>query len=594
MSVGDFYLEEEEAKTRGLGLKLLTRIWPYFAKYRTRVIFTGLMVLGSSGLGLLGPLLIKHAIDSDIAGHNLPGLWRTALLYLGIQLVAFALSYFQRIQLTIVSENAVSDLKESLYSHILHLPVSFFDRNPVGRLITRTESDSETLKQLFATTAIVITQDLVLLIGMSAIMAVVNWRLFLLVVVLFPPILFGFARIQKQVRPIYLKIRRAVAEINNFIIETLRGLPVVQAMNRQGFFARKMDSLNQGRFGHETRMWSLYSRIWILWDLGEALGTVLVMGVGGYWALKGMITIGGLFMFYAYIARVFMPIRGLSDQINVMQQAAASAERMFGIFDTPPEPAGGKVLPDRKLATAVRIENLDFAYEGRETVLKEINLEVRKGEKIALVGETGSGKTSIVGLLLKFYEAQQGRITIDGTDLREMDTLSLRRQIGFVPQEVVLFPGTILDNLRLFDETVNEEQVHHAARRARIHEKILQFQHGYATNLIERGVNLSLGERQLLAFARALVFDPDILILDEATSSIDPQTEHLIQEGLQELIQGRTAIIIAHRLATIQMVDRIVVVHKGRIVQEGSHHELVAQEGYYNRLYRLQYLSQGA
>jgi len=594
MSAGDFYIEEEEAKTKGLGLRLLPKVWPFFSRYKLRVGLTGLMVLASSGLGLLGPLLIKHAIDANIVQRDMPGLWRTALLYLAVQLAVFGLGYFQRIQLTIVSEKAVADLKEKLYAHILKLPVSFFDRNPVGRLITRTESDTEALKQLFATTAIVITQDLVMLVGMSVVMAIVNWRLFLIIVVLFPPILYGFAYFQKRIRPTYLKIRRMVAELNNFITETMRGLPVVQAMNRQEFFAGKMGGLNKEKFGYESRVWGLMARIWMLWDLGESLGTVLVMGFGGFWALKGMITIGGLFMFYSYISRVFQPIRGLSDQINVMQRASASAERMFGIFDTAPEPSGQLSLPDRKFSDAVRIEHVNFAYEGRETVLKDINLEVRKGEKVALVGETGSGKTSIVGLLLKFYEVQQGRITIDGLDLRELDNLSLRRRVGFVPQEVILFPGTVLDNLRLFDETVNEEQVHSAARRARIHERILQFPQGYATNLVERGINLSLGERQLLAFARALVFDPEILILDEATSSVDPHTEHLIQEGLEELLKDRTAIIVAHRLATIEMVDRIVVVHKGQIIQEGSHRELVAQDGYYSRLYHLQYLAKEA
>jgi ATP-binding cassette, subfamily B, multidrug efflux pump len=319
-----------------------------------------------------------------------------------------------------------------------------------------------------------------------------------------------------------------------------------------------------------------------------------VLGIGGLWALKGWLTIGSLFLFVSYITRVFQPIRGLSDQINVMQRAFASAERMFGIFDSPPEQGEQVTRQAAKLAQGLQVDKVDFGYEGRDLVLKDINLNIRKGEKIALVGETGGGKTSIISLLMKFYEPKAGRILVDGIDLRELDNKSLRRQIGFVPQEVILFPGTVLENLRLFDASVPAERAREAARRARIHEKILQFPQGYETNLVERGINLSLGERQLLAFARALVFDPEILVLDEATSSVDPHTEHLIQQGLEELLKGRTAIIIAHRLATIQMVDRIVVVHKGRIVQEGSHRELIAKDGYYNRLYRLQYLSQEA
>jgi ABC-type multidrug transport system fused ATPase/permease subunit len=748
----DIYSEQEEAKTKGLGFKLLPRIWPFFRKYRKKVVVAGAMLVVSTVLSLFGPVLIKRAIDVDIGGGSgalarsdllprsgnpkseirnpnpevsgfelrdsglaalpllarrlraaddslsvflmaqfspglkqqisrlvvsrsepvvdtlrralttelnkvllagplhteqrfagvelpaelrkqagapargaaltrlnrsllekaypgaiapfkagsIPGLVRTAIIYLLLQLVVFAISYYQRIALAVVGENAVADLKEKLYQHIIRLPVSFFDHNPVGRLITRNESDTEALKQLFATTAVVIAQDVVMLVGMSVVMAIVNWKLFLIVIVLFPPFLFSFTWFQRKARPIYISIRRTVAEINNFINETIRGLPVVQAMNRQEYFAAKMDSLNQEKFRKEMKAQFYWYRVWFMVDFGEVVGFVLVLGIGGLWALKGVLTIGSLFLFISYITRVFQPIRGLADQINVMQRAFASGERMFGIFDTQPEQADRVTRQAARVAQGLQIEGVDFAYEGRgndaescpHKVLKDINLNVRKGEKVALVGETGGGKTSIISLIMKFYEPQTGRILIDGIDLHELDNKSLRRQVGFVPQEVILFPGTVLDNLRLFDETVSEEKVQDAARRARIHEKILQFPQGYATNLIERGINLSLGERQLLAFARALVFNPEVLILDEATSSVDPHTEHLIQEGLEELLKGRTAIIVAHRLATIQMVDRIVVVHKGRIVQEGSHAELIAEEGYYNRLYRLQYLSQ--
>ena len=588
----DYYSEQEEAKTSGLGFKLIPRIWPFFRKYRRQVIIAGLMLIGSTVLSLFGPLLLRRAIDVDIANAHIPGLLRTAAAYLVLQLVVFGVSYFQRIALAIVGENVAADLKEKLYQHIVRLPVSFFDHNPVGRLITRTESDTEALKQLFATTAVVIAQDIVLLLGMSVVMAIINWKLFLIVIVLFPPFLLAFNWFQKKVRPVYVSIRRTVAEINNFIAETIRGLPIVQATNRQEYFAEKMNQMNQEKFKKEMRMQSLWYRIWFLVEFGEVLGFALVLSIGGLWALKGGLTIGSLFLFVSYITRVFQPIRGLSDQINVMQRAFASAERTFGIFDTTPEQSDKVTRPAARLAQGLQIDRVDFGYEGRDLVLKNVNLNVRKGEKVALVGETGGGKTSIISLLMKFYEPQAGRILVDGVDLHEIDNKSLRHQIGFVPQEVILFPGSVLDNLRLFDERVSPDRVHEAAQRARIHEKILQFPQGYETNLIERGINLSLGERQLLAFARALVFDPEILVLDEATSSVDPHTEHLIQLGLEDLLKGRTAIIVAHRLATIQMVDRIVVVHKGRIVQEGSHGELIANDGYYQRLYRLQYLSQ--
>jgi ABC-type multidrug transport system fused ATPase/permease subunit len=592
---GDFYSAEEEAKTSGQGLKLLPRIWPFFRKYRQQVIVAGSMLVVSTGLSLLGPLLLRHAIDADITRDlSIPHLLRTAAVYLVLQLAVFGIGYFQRVALAVVGENAAADLKEKLFQHILKLPMSFFDKNPVGRLITRTESDTEALKQLFATTAVVLAQDIVLLVGMSVVMAVVNWKLFLIVIALFPPFLFAFTWFQKKARPVYVQVRRTVAEINNFINETIRGLAVVQSLSRQDYFGAKMDQLNQQKFGNEMKVQWYWYRVWFLVDFGEVLGFVLVLGIGGIWALRDILSIGSLFLFVSYITRVFQPIRGLSDQINVMQRALASAERMFGIFDAEPEQAETGLGSAPCLENALQIENVDFGYEGRERVLQGINLKVAKGEKVALVGETGGGKTSIASLLMKFYEPQTGRILIDGCDLKGLDNRGLRRQVGFVPQEVILFPGSVLDNLRLFDTSVSAEQVHAAARQARIHEKILQFPAGYATSLIERGINLSLGERQLLAFARALVFNPAILILDEATSSVDPHTELLIQLGLEALLKGRTAIIIAHRLATIEMCDRIVVVHKGRIVQQGSHRELVNQDGYYQRLYRLQYLNSGA
>jgi ATP-binding cassette subfamily B protein len=334
------------------------------------------------------------------------------------------------------------------------------------------------------------------------------------------------------------------------------------------------------------RLWLIF---WLLLDTGEVLGLALVLGLGGLWALKGWLTIGGLFLFYSYITRLFGPLRGLSQQVNVVQRAMASAVRVFGILDAAPEPTGKRQFA--RLDTALRFEHVDFSYAGREVVLRDVSFELRRGEKLALVGETGGGKTSIVSLALRLYEPLAGRVAIDGIDLREFDARSLRSRIGFVPQDVLLFPGSVLDNLRLFDGSIPVERVQQAATRARIHDRLLALPQGYDTNLTERGLNLSLGERQLLAFARALVLDPELLILDEATSSIDPDTERLIQEGMMELLAGRTAILIAHRLVTVRAAERILVVDGGRVVQQGTHAELVEQDGKYRELFRLQYLS---
>jgi len=588
----DIYIEEEEAQTRGQGFRLLPRVWPFFRRYLNRTIVAAILLVGSAVMGLFAPLLVKHAIDVSIPHKDVRDLVFVGVVYLVLQLAIGAAGFFQQTLLAIVGENAIADLKHTLFGHIVRLPASFFDRNPVGRLISRVESDSSAMQEMFSSTAVTFARNLVMLVGMSIVMLVVNWRLYLVIAGLFPVTMVGFYVLQKRARPLYLQTRRIVAEVNNFITETIRSLPVVQAFSRQDYFADRMDEKGRRLYGVRKREMFIWTCIWLVWDFGEMAGVALTLGVGGIFALKGQLTVGGLFLFYSYVTRFFVPIRALSEQIHIMQRAFASAERMLGILDAALEPDGETMVTPGNFRHALRFKAVELAYEGRGTVLHDINLEVRKGEKVALVGETGGGKTSIASLALKFYEPKSGRILLDDTELPRIRNQSLRRLVGFVPQDVILFPGTVLDNLRLFDEAVGEARVHDAARRARLHERILRLPQGYATSLIERGVNLSLGERQLLAFTRALVLDPEILILDEATSSVDPHTEHLIQEGLEELLKGRTAVIIAHRLATIRMVDRIVVVRAGRITQQGTHDELVSQDGYYSRLYKLQYLAQ--
>jgi ABC-type multidrug transport system fused ATPase/permease subunit len=443
---------------------------------------------------------------------------------------------------------------------------------------------------LFTRTTVVLLQCFLMLVGMSVVMGVTNWRLYLIVLGLLPPFVVAFWVFQKKVRPVYKQVRKTVAETNTLVAESLRGLPVIQLFGQQHRFAERMDELNKLKFRGEVKAQVMWGLVWFLVDFGEIVASALVLGFGGVMALKGQITIGTLFLFANYIGRLFWPLRAISDQINVMQRAFVSAERAFRLLDQAVEPAGAAGAGTVHLKREIACEHVDFAYDGQSFVLHDVNLVVRRGEKVALVGETGGGKTSIVNLLLKFYLYQRGRVLLDGEELAGIDRHRLRRAVGFVPQEVVMFPGTVLDNLRMLDESIPREQVIEAAQRARIHDSVVKFPQGYDSVLTEGGSNFSLGERQLLAFARALVRDPELLILDEATSSVDPHTEHLIQEGLVELLRGRTAVIVAHRLATIRMADRVVVVHKGRIAEEGTHDELLAREGIYSRLYRLQYV----
>jgi len=590
----DTELDLEETKPTGKAGTYIRRLWPFFRRYLGRVTAAGALLIVSTGLGLLGPVLLKRAIDVNIGHGDLSGLAVTSLIYLAIQLVLLVSGYYQQVWLALVGERGAADLKQALFRHVLDLPMSFFDKTPAGKLISRVESDTEAMKMLFTRTSVVLLQSALMLVGMSIIMGVTSLRLFLLVLVLLPPFVVAFWVFQKKVRPVYIQVRRTVAETNNLVSEALKGLPVIQVFGQQRRFAQRMDDLNRLKYKGELKATILWHAVWMLVDFGEVLGMGLVLGVGGVWALKGQLTIGTLFLFVSYITRLFGPLRAISDQVNVMQRAFASAERTFQVLDQAPEPAGIPVPQPFRLKEAISCEHLNFAYDGQNLVLKDVSLVVRKGEKVALVGETGGGKTSVVNLLMKFYFAQSGRVRCDDEDLTTMDKHRLRSAVGFVPQEVVMFPGTVLDNLRLFDDGISREQVVAAAGRARIHEAILRFPQGYDTVLTEGGANFSLGERQLLAFARALVRDPEILILDEATSSVDPHTEHLIQEGLEELLKGRTAIIVAHRLATIRMADRVLVVHKGHIAEQGTHEELLARDGIYSRLYRLQYVGEAA
>lgn len=589
------FVGEEEEEKGGKDIRLIKSLAPYFKPYIKGIIIATILLLLSTLLTLIGPILIKRVLDYEIPQKDIQGLVFIAFIYLVIQGLTILIRYFQQIEIAMIGERAIADLKFDLFRHTITLPVKFFDKNPVGRLITRVEGDAETLKSLFSSTAVVLTQDFILLFGMSVIMIVVDYRLYLLILILLPVFLYAFWWFGKNVRPIYVSVRKKIAEINSFIMETVRALPVVQIFLQEDNFLKKINTLGRDKFDLEMKSMLYWYRIWFLVDLGEIIGILLILGIGGIWALKGMITIGTLFLFINYITRFFNPLRGLSDQINLIERSFAAAERIFNILSLPSEfednieKSEFSILNER-----IKFDDVRFSYENEDWVLKDLNFEINKGEKIAFVGETGGGKTSIVSLLLKYYKPNIGFISIDGIDLNKINRYTLRKKIGFVPQDVILFPGTVLDNLRLFNNDISTERVQEAARRIGIHERIQNLPKGYNTDIIEQGINLSFGERQLLSFARALVFDPEIIILDEATSAVDPQSERIIQEGLKELLQNRTAIIIAHRLTTTRLADRILIIHNGRIVEQGSHNELLKKRGFYYNFYRLQYLQQKA
>lgn len=586
------YVTEEETQKEKRDIGLIKKLLPFFKPYLKRISIALLLLLLSTIMALLGPIFIKHAIDYEIPARNLQGLVLIAFLYFVLQILIVIIRYFQQIEIAMIGERAIADLKYDLFKHTLALPLTFFDKNPVGKLITRVEGDAETLKNLFSLTAVVLAQDFALLLGMSVVMITVNYKLYLLILTMLPIFLYAFWWFGKHVRPIYIDLRRKIAEINGFIMETLRGLLVIQVFRQEKNFLNKIDRMGKDKFNLEMKSMLYWYRIWFLVDFGEIIGIMLILGIGGIWALKGAITIGALFLFLSYITKFFGPLRGLSDQVNLLERSFAAAERIFNILSLPTEYKKTEDIEYKTVNQSIKFENIRFAYQKDDWVLENINFEIKKGEKIALVGETGGGKTSIIALLLKFYKPNLGSIKMDEIDLNNINRYSLRARVGFVPQDVFLFPGSIIDNLRFFNKEISEQKVYTTAERIGLHERILMLPKGYDTDINEQGINLSFGERQLLSFARALVFEPEIIILDEATSSVDPESERLVQDGIKKLLKNRTAIIIAHRLTTTRLADRILVIHQGKLVEQGKHQELLKKKGLYYKFYKLQYLQQ--
>uniref|UniRef100_A0A7V4CHZ4 ABC transporter ATP-binding protein n=1 Tax=candidate division WOR-3 bacterium TaxID=2052148 RepID=A0A7V4CHZ4_UNCW3 len=583
-------LGEEEIEKSKFDIKILKFIFPYFKKHLPLFFLVNILLLLGTGIMVISPILLKRIIDVNIPNKDFRGLLFTVLIYGVLAAVSYFINFTQRVQITKLGEKIASQIKRDIFSHLLFSPITFFDKTPVGKIITRNESDVESLKMLFTSTAVTLFQDLVFLIGISVVMIIVSPLLYLILFILFPLFFIAFYLFSQKIRPIYLAIRRKVSEINNLISETMQGLFIIQVFRREDYFKNKMDSFGKEKFDLEVKGMGYWYRLWFFVDFGEVLAITLVLFFGSLLALKGKTTIGTLVLFFSYIIRLFQPLRGLSDLLNVFQRAIAAGERIFTLKKMEREEEVYLKEMPKKLEKSIRFVNVNFSYVADVPVLHNINFEIKKGEKVALVGETGSGKTTIISLLLGFYQPTNGEIFIDDLPYSQIPKSWIRKLISYVPQEIILFPGSVLDNLRLFNEEIDEEKVIEATKRVKIYERIKEFPEGFNTNILERGINLSLGERQLLSFARAMVFEPEIIILDEATSSVDPYTELLIQEGLFELWKGKTAIVIAHRLSTVKKVERIIVIHKGRIVEEGNHEELLKKEGYYYKLYQLQYV----
>jgi ATP-binding cassette subfamily B multidrug efflux pump len=588
---------EDEILGRAYDARVMRRVWAFTRPHLRLLLVTCALFPAVALMELAQPYLVKIAIDEHILRRDWAGLGRIALLFLLLLIVLYALRAAQAYLTQLTGQRVIHDLRAALFAHLQRQDARFFDRMPVGRLMTRLLNDGEAIQELFTSGLVSLLGDVVTLTGVVVIMLGMNWKLALVTFALVPVLVIAAGYFRLRARASYRVVRTRLARLNAFLQESLQGMSVIQLFAREArerqLFGDLSGALRHGQFRSTFYDASLYATV-------EALGSAavaLLLWYGGGQVVTGALTFGGLVAFLEYTGRFFLPIRDLGAKYTVMQAATVSAERVFGLLDTEPtitspppraEPSAGAGATPRP--PAVEFRNVWFAYEGEQWVLRDCSFRLAPGEDVALVGPTGEGKTTIARLLIRAYDVTRGQVLVDGVDVREWDLRTLRRHVGLIPQEVFLFSGTVEDNLRLAgDAPVDAAAVDRALAAAGADRFVATLPRGRGEELRERGLNLSQGQRQLLAIARAIIYNPRVLALDEATSSIDPESEALVRVGIARLVEGRTSLVIAHRLSTIQRADRILVLHRGQIREAGRHAELLALGGLYSRLYELQF-----
>jgi len=601
-------LHEEEALGKPYDARLARRLMQYLKPYRWRVVFALALTMAVTPLELVSPYLFKVGLDRYIvpgASQQISveeafrGLALVGALFMAVLVVSFLVQYIQVRAMQRVGQETMCDLRGEIFAHLQRLPMSFYDRSPVGRLVTRVTTDVDALNELFAAGVVTMLNDIVLLVGMAVWLFVWDWRLALAALSVLPFILLVTMAFRNVVRDANRRIRTAIARINAFLQEHISGMSVVQLFNRERKAMEQFEGLNRKHMLAYKDAILAFALFYPAIELLGVAAITLILWFGGLRVLGGGLTVGVLFAFIQYAQRFFRPIQDLSEKFNVLQTAMASSERIFELLDEPmtidSKPAALKFEQPRG---EIEFRNVWFAYRGgaqpqeSDWVLRDVTFRVSPGQTAALVGHTGAGKTTVISLLLRFYDIQRGQILLDGRDIREYELTELRRHFGIVLQDPFLFTGTLESNVRLATEAIDRASTERALREVGLGPFVNTLAGGVETQVTERGATFSVGQRQLISFARALAHNPRFLILDEATSSVDTKTELMIREALDRLLEGRTAIVIAHRLSTIQHANRILVFHKGRLREQGSHQELLAQRGIYYRLYQLQYKDQ--
>ncbi len=603
---------EEESLGKIYDLPLFRRLLGYLGPHRWAAFGAVILIILSAAIQLIAPLLTAAAIDlfvrppdeqaafnrllagwvdrGGLAPSPADGVAFIALLYVGVLFVGFAVRYAQSYVMQIMGQRIMYDLRRDIFDQLQRLPIRYFDRNPVGRLVTRATTDVSSLNELFTAGFVSMFGDLAMLVGIMVVLFVINWKLALVSFAILPLLLLLSAWFKRRARDSYRAVRQRIARINAFLQEHIGGMSVVQLFGAERRVVDGFDEVNESHRVANVQAIRYYAIYYPAVELITAVGLAIVVWYGGGRVLAGALTFGFLVAYLQYVQRFYQPLADLSDKVNILQSAMAAGERIFALLDedvTIRSPANAHA--PEAVDGAVRFDQVTFSYVENEPVLHDLSFSIQPGETVAVVGHTGAGKSTLASLLLRFYDVDQGAITVDGIDVRGWELSALRRAVAIVLQDVFLFSGSLGSNIRLGDPTITDERIRWAAHEMGVLPFIERQPEGFDTEVHERGAGLSVGQKQLLAFARALAADPRILILDEATASIDTETEQRIQEALDRLLVDRTSIVIAHRLSTIQKADRILVLHKGRLAEQGTHQELLDLGGIYKKLYELQF-----